>query len=251
MSYLPRNVWEYLRFMHRGLRYRFRVETAEVQFLLRHLSSGQTAIDIGAHKGAFTYWMTRQVGKSGRVVAFEPIKTLADYLRHVKHTVHLPNLIVEQAALADCGGHRMLYMPRDSYLGMTSFTPSSNALGHDEVEVVTYTLDAYLHRHSSPHVDFIKCDVEGHELDVLQGAKETLARCRPILLLECEDFRNGGGQLERVQDFVSEFDYTCMVLDGNGARPYQTCSEELQSSDLRVGIDAWRNFGFVPINRAA
>ena len=103
-------------FAHRGMRYRFRVETAEVRFLRKHLKSAQTAIDVGAHKGAFTYWMTRQVGRQGRVVAFEPIPRLADYLRHVKRALHASNLEVEQAALADCEGRRTLYLPVDNYL---------------------------------------------------------------------------------------------------------------------------------------
>ncbi len=245
------DIWTYLRFVHRGFRYRFRVETAEVRFVRQHLSAGQTAIDIGAHKGAFTYWMTKQVGKRGRVVAVEPIPALADYLRRVKRAMHLSNLTVEQAALGDCKGHRTLYMPRGNYLGMTSFTPSKNAQGHHELKVVTYTLDDFFHRHSLPRIDFIKCDVEGHELDVLRGAKEILQRYRPILLLECENFRNGGGQLEGVKNFLSQFDYVCMILDEKQIRPYEACAKEMQSSGLRVGVDAWRNFGFVPLNRAA
>ena len=44
-----------------------------------------------------------------------------------------------------------------------------------------------------PRIGFIKIDVEGHELNVLEGAKRTISRDRPTLLIECEERHNPGG----------------------------------------------------------
>ena len=62
----------YAKFVFRAWRYRLRAERPEIRFLLNQLQLGHTAIDIGAHKGAYTYWMSQRVGSSGQVIAFEP-----------------------------------------------------------------------------------------------------------------------------------------------------------------------------------
>ena len=52
--------------------------------MLRHLQPGDTAVDIGAWRGAYTYWMVKAVGPQGRVVCFEPQPAMISYLRKIK-----------------------------------------------------------------------------------------------------------------------------------------------------------------------
>jgi hypothetical protein len=57
-------------------------------------------------------------------------------------------------------------------------------------------------------VDFIKIDVEGFELEVLKGATGLLARCKPVVVMECKEFsppRNGG--TARAVEFLTNFGY--------------------------------------------
>ena len=82
------------RLIHRAWRYRLRTESPEGKFLLEHLEAGQTALDLGAHKGALSYWMCRRVRRSGKVIAFEPLPELAAYLRHIQRVYPLPQLKV-------------------------------------------------------------------------------------------------------------------------------------------------------------
>ena len=60
MSKINLNV---LRWIFRAWRYRLVIEKHEIQFMLNHLKLGYTAIDIGALKGAYNYWMAKYVGK--------------------------------------------------------------------------------------------------------------------------------------------------------------------------------------------
>ena len=237
-----------LRFVHRAWRYRLRVEPAEVAFLLQHYPPGCIGLDIGAHKGAFTYWMARKSGPAGSVIAFEPLPELAGYLRHIAHIYPFPRLTVAEMALSDQGGTRTLYRPHNEYSGMTSFVPSDHPQGYDKFQVHTRTLDEYLAHHPRRPVGFIKCDVEGHELEVLRGARRILLEDRPVLLLECEDHRHGGGQLERVTGFLSELGYHCFALFRAGICPLEECLEDMQR--VRLGVDAYRNFGFLPMVKA-
>ena len=51
-----------LRWIFRAWRYRLVVEKHEIKFMLDYLAPGNIAVDIGAHKGAYTYWMSKYVG---------------------------------------------------------------------------------------------------------------------------------------------------------------------------------------------
>lgn len=118
------NIAERFRYVYRAWRYRWSVERREITFLLDQLRPGQTAIDIGAHKGAFTYWMQRAVGPTGKVFAFEPQPELAYYLQRAKETFGLAHVAVVNAALSSSSGMMPLYRPRKS--------PSPAAtLGHE------------------------------------------------------------------------------------------------------------------------
>ena len=68
-------------YLYRAYRYRLRVDPAELRFVGQSLRPGQVAVDIGCHKGAYTYWMRRRVGPSGAVYAFEPQPQQVAYLR--------------------------------------------------------------------------------------------------------------------------------------------------------------------------
>src|SRR5262245_33698247 len=91
-----RMTWRY-----RAWRYRLLVERPGVHFVREHLKPGQLALDIGAHKGAYLYWMQRAVGCAGRVVAYEPQPELANYLSTVVGAERLEHVTVVNSALSD------------------------------------------------------------------------------------------------------------------------------------------------------
>ena len=91
---------EAIRFLLRAWRYRLKVEAEEIRHIRRSVSSGDTVIDVGAHKGAFTYWLSRAVGPQGRVLAFEPQPEVADYLRQATRYFRLDNVEILESALS-------------------------------------------------------------------------------------------------------------------------------------------------------
>ena len=66
------NIVEKAHFLHRAWRYRLRGDKFGVSFLRTRNLAGKTAVDIGAHRGVYSYWMHKQVGTRGSVIAFEP-----------------------------------------------------------------------------------------------------------------------------------------------------------------------------------
>lgn len=200
-------MWQYLGLVCRAWRYRLKVEREEIGFVLRHLRPGDTAVDIGAHKGAFTYWMRRKVGSQGSVLAFEPQPVLAARLRSL--TRSWPNVVVENMGLSSRSGTLSLRMPAGGPSPVATLEPRRMTAGMLEIPVPVTTLDDYLAGTTKPwrRINLIKCDVEGHELEVFRGAERTLRKHRPILLFERETRHCGGQPIALAFDYLTELGY--------------------------------------------
>jgi hypothetical protein len=70
---------EKFKLYHRAFQYWFRDDPAEIRYLQSRLKKGDVAIDIGAHKGGYTFWMRRLVGSSGRVIALSRRRPVPNY----------------------------------------------------------------------------------------------------------------------------------------------------------------------------
>ena len=201
-----------LRLIHRAWRYRRRSESGPMRFVLGHVKPGQIVLDIGANKGAYTYWMCRLVGPGGRVIAFEPQLKWADYIESAGRAFGFEQLSVVPAGLSSKAGNRDLYMPHDNPSGGASFERDTVSSG-EKVTVTTCVLDELLTTERAHPVRLIKCDVEGHEYEIFRGALRTLTEDRPILLFECQDYRHPDGQIARVFGLLEDLGYAGRFFD--------------------------------------
>ena len=87
-------LFERLHMLHRAWRYRLRSERNEIAFLLSQDLRGATVLDIGAHRGSYTYWMHRKVGPQGSVIAFEPQPELVEFLSDLKSSFRMDRLTI-------------------------------------------------------------------------------------------------------------------------------------------------------------
>jgi FkbM family methyltransferase len=177
--------------------------------LVKHLCQvDEDAIDVGAHEGVYIHFMRRH---ARRVYAFEPIPWLAEGIaRRFRRGV-----IVEALALSRSRGTAHLRIPvieNKAITGLSSLTDGALTRYTElrELRVPTAPLDEIY----SGCLGFMKIDVEGHEEAVLEGAQETLLRCRPRILVEVEERHSPGG-VARVADFFARLDYRgFFVFDG-------------------------------------
>jgi FkbM family methyltransferase len=141
------------------------------------IPTGGWVVDAGAFLGSHTVPYAERVGAKGRVLAFEPMPHHLECLQF--NTKHLPNVQVIPCALYSelC----TLWMVPNKINAGASVVGSAD--DPDAVEVQAIALDDC--RFS--RLDFIKLDVEGLALRVLQGAKRTLQSHRPIVLTEVGD----------------------------------------------------------------
>lgn len=161
-----------------------------IEYLIRKSGGNWNFIDVGANFGSVAI----PIAKDCNVIAFEPQPEL--FKRLIKHAEinGCRNIKIENYALSSekvvqrCGGILTLYKPRGNS-GATSINPNWNpslsAAEHLKVKVTTFDRYSQTFRHM-PHstLFLVKIDVEGGELDVIQGATKFIDEYRPIIILE-------------------------------------------------------------------
>ena len=205
---------EILRWVFRAWRYRLKVEKQEINFMLNQLKPGQTAIDIGAHKGAYTYWMSKYVGQYGKVFSFEPQPELYNQLNKLLNYSNSNNVNLESLALSSSKGEATMLIPGKKTSPSASINTSKRKGIVSKITVDKTTLDDYFCSQNQIPVNFIKCDVEGHELDVLLGAKKLLYTSKPIVALESEARHCGADNVMAVFKLLQELNYNGFFFNG-------------------------------------
>lgn len=162
--------------------------------IAKYISNGDTVVDVGAYVGDHTICYSCLVGGNGKVLAFEPnaeaFECLQYNLSQSKNTQCFPIALGSrsgQSAIDDSCSNK----------GMAHLTKGSG------VEVLALD-DIGLDR-----LDFLKIDCEGFELEVLQGAKNTIERFKPTMLIEINDATLGryGVHKNEVLVLVEQYGY--------------------------------------------
>lgn len=175
---------ERLHYRHRFWRYARRTEPDTVHFIHSELRAGETALDIGANKGVVTYFLARQTGPGGRVVAFEPQPEMNPRILRMARSFRLQNVSVESVGLSDHEGKTSLFRGGP---GTTGNLAANRSWQQEEIPIAITTLDQYVKSHGNFPIHFIKCDVDDHEAKVLAGAAALLHSQRPKLLIEISE----------------------------------------------------------------
>jgi FkbM family methyltransferase len=184
-------------------------ERLELEIVRDHLRAGMTFYDVGANIGVFSMLAASIVGPGGQVVAFEADPEIADRLREHARRNSFGWVNVEQKAAWRESGTVM-------FERVDAKVSPDRGVGHvvesENERVVTLSaiaLDDCSPKYRPP--DFIKCDVEGAEGEVFQGARRLLEKQRPRVL--CEIHSEDNRQL--VLSEFSRFDYVCEDCDEN------------------------------------
>jgi FkbM family methyltransferase len=184
------------------------------------LSPGAHCIDVGAHQGNLLRHMM-ELAPAGRHLAYEPLPKLAAEL-----ATRFPQAEIRNAALGDTAGETTFVhvTNRPAYSGFRRRALPADATT-EEIRVVVERLDDSLP--DGFHPEFVKVDVEGAELQVFRGARETLKRHKPMVW-----FEHGVGAADRygtrpadVYELLVE-DVGPRIFDADGRGPYSRLAFE-------------------------
>ncbi len=157
-----------------------RMEPSVQRKLRSIIQPGSVFFDVGANVGFFTILAARLVGEAGTVVAFEPESRNVDGLRDNVELNGFSNVVVVPVAVSSSSGDAQLRVP---HRATARLLPRDHGSGSDS-RVATTSIDDFVARRPGLSPAVIKIDVEGHEAEVIRGMRETLQRCRPIVLCE-------------------------------------------------------------------
>ena len=138
-------------------------------------------LDIGGHVGLWAMWLT---GWFDTVHSFEPVPGFADIY---PLNVNMRRAVLHRLALGGREGEVTISIPLDmtgnSHVAIPGRDPDRRD-GHGPVDQISGVPMVTLDSLGFDDVDFVKIDVEGYELPVVQGARETLLRNRPNIVIE-------------------------------------------------------------------
>jgi FkbM family methyltransferase len=165
----------------------------------------EDSIDIGANDGCYIHVMKKY---SRYVHAFEPIPWLAQDL----HRKFRRGVSIKQIALSNEPGNTVLHLPivnGQLVPGCSSISAEASAYykQHQEIPVRMEKLDDIYRGKAG----FIKIDVEGHEESVLEGARQTIVRCQPRMLVEIDE-RLAENGYKNISKFFADLDYRGFLI---------------------------------------
>ena len=185
-------------------------ETALTALMLKYIRPGMRVVDVGAHFGYESLLASKLVGKTGHVVSFEPqsavFSVLARNLRNSKNARTINAAVGASVGVVQMDAVDIL---QSVFAGVAKHENS-------QTRIPLMTLDGALLPHERP-VDFLKCDVEGYEMDVLCGAQDILINDQPLLVLEAEMPAPDRPRVREFTEFLAPLGYRPLMFEYNGA----------------------------------
>jgi FkbM family methyltransferase len=182
----------------------------------RIVKESWTVVDVGANYGWFAVKFSKRAGRSGRVLAFEPIERTYAELTDNLLLNECNNVTTLKKALGDRSGNVTFCIP-EGVCGNMGGAGEKGSGGRQEV-VEMARLDDLAELQDLHQVDFIKADIEGGEFGLLHGAEKILDRFHPDLLLEMQLSHTAqfGYAPEEIVHFLGKKGYTGFAVVENG-----------------------------------
>lgn len=172
--------------------------------------------DIGANIGTFTTWISKSFIK-GKIYCFEPQHTVFQQLAGNIAINNLYNVFTYNLALGS--ENTFIEYDEPDYFSNNDFGIFSLVRKRDmkitknKIVVQVLTLDTFMSSYKVDKINLMKVDVEGMDLDVLLGAKDTIKKFRPKILIEHYD--NETSIKKEITHFLSPFGYEFEIIGNN------------------------------------
>lgn len=223
-------------FWKRKLKY-YQNHFTEIEMHLLPLISqkNKISIDIGGAHGSYT---ANLFDKSSEVVTFEPIPKNITWINNMIKYNRL-NARVMNYALSDWSGDTYLNMVADS-TGFSTIEKENDLSKHhkqiESIQVKVKQLDDF----KLDNVGFIKIDVEGHEISVLNGAKNTIKNSLPNILVEIEE-RHKKDAVNSCVNILENLGYHCFFILNNKIKKITEFKLEVHQDETNL-INRYERF---------
>jgi FkbM family methyltransferase len=199
------------------------VEYHLIQYLVKQICDDFTMIDIGAHHGAYTLiaaYELRKRGLKGKIYSFEPDPSNFSLLAYNVEQNELSEYVVlHEMAVGEVNGKENFCIDDDnsgnSLKSALDELTADGDLKYSSIQLVDVVkLDDFAE--NLFHINLIKLDIQGGEPYALRGARDTLIKHQPILLIEAVPQWK---TTKMSKEILDEYNYQISGIDKNG----QTC----------------------------
>jgi FkbM family methyltransferase len=200
--------------------YKAYIDRGERQILQNVLRHGAVAVDAGANIGIYSEFLSRCVGPSGVVHAFEPSPD--NFMRLRRVTRNLPNVRSCLAAVGERSGETTLYISDKLNVDHRAYPTGDDA--RRAIQVGMVALDDYFK--PGERVDLLKLDIQGYEFHALQGAKRVLDENPDVkLLLELWPYglQHAGSGWNELIEMLRRYGMAIMSVNAYGLVPFEAC----------------------------
>ena len=205
---------------HRGF---FDYEDTDKNRLFKALPAEGVFYDIGANIGLYAlygYYLKPQ----SRIICFEPNSHAYQCLKQTVESLPNPHRIeIHKKAIGETDGEENLYVSSTCDGGHSLFVNAHDKSQERFEKICMINLDRFAREKSLPLPHVVKIDVEGYELGVLKGMRETIEKAKPSLLIECN--RNEMAKREGVWPFLAALEPLGLFAQIPGESPRLTMEE--------------------------
>jgi len=164
------------------------------------------------------------VGDQGKVISIEPIPATFDFLSHNVNALKLNNCSLFNYAISNKNGTAAMKVPDYKSGGKNFYEASIIRNEHcsaEDIQIQARTIDSLLN--NIPAVSFIKCDVEGHELQCIEGAANTIAQYKPAWCIELSsDPGTPETPAHKIFQILKDAGYQAFYFDGKVLRRWHS-----------------------------
>ena len=217
-------------------------EERTTEMVKRELKTGMKIIEVGANIGYYSLLEASIIGDRGKVFAIEPVVENYDLLKSNIKLNNSGNIIPYNFAISDKAGKGDFFLTDESNWGSMvdpesdfispSMTKKLQKRHNEKITVETKTLDDFIEDEGIDEVNLIRMDIEGYEIQALNGMKKTLESSRNLrLLIEVHNkiFTDPKESLGPTFDMLIDFGYKPKVLLAKKDEHYDIDPEKFTS----------------------
>jgi FkbM family methyltransferase len=199
------------------------------------LRKGDIAVDIGANIGYYTVMMSKRVGGSGMVIAFEPVLTNFNLLQKNIQLNNINNVSTQNIALSDSAGFSEIYVWPEAVSSGSTLRKAAQA--NYKQPVILGRLDDFIKLPPGGRIRVVKIDVEGHECKVFKGMLGLLNKIDYVISeINHTYLEEAGDDYREIFDIMAAHGFSNYYSDGAGVLPWKEKDNFLQTKNNKGEI---------------